>query len=188
MNQKEYNFRACLVFLALLWSLGLAGCATQSSPDPAMISSAGSGNQRRLQEITAEREDDSFSTDFGIGPGDLVEVSVPDIDTQMRVERVSPRGTIDLPIAGAIDVNGMSEPQLSAALTDAYSKYVKDPQVDVFVKSYSSRQAAVVGMVNKPGLYTVNRPNETILDLIGRAGGLAESGGSTIIFVPASRN
>jgi polysaccharide export outer membrane protein len=193
MNRKKSGPVACFVSLVILVAAGLSGCSAQNSPGSASNSpyAANGGeldSRQQLQAVAEERENDSFATSFGIGPGDILEISVPDIDAQKRVERVSPQGTVELPIAGSIDVNGLSEAQLNAAVADAYSKYVKDPEVDVFVKSYSSRQVAVVGMVNKPGLYTLNRRNETILDLIGRAGGISENAGSSIVFVPASPN
>lgn len=194
MNPKKCNLRASWVSLVLLSVLGPTACATRSSPGAATISSEGANgaeldSQQRLQKIEAKRESDSFSTDFGIGPGDILEISVPDVDEgKKREERVSPQGTIELPIAGSIQVSGLSEPQLHVALTKAFSRYIKDPQVDVFFKTYSSRQVAVVGMVNKPGLYTLNRRNETILDLIGQAGGMSDGAGSSIVFVPASEN
>ena len=192
INLKKCNLRGSLFSLVLLSVLGLPACATDSTQDPPAASSEGVtpaqlDSQQRLQEIAAKREHDSFSIDFGIGPGDVLEISVPDVDEgKKREERISPQGTIELPIAGSLQVSGLSEPQLHDALTKAYSKYIKDPQVDVFVKSYSSRQVAVVGMVNKPGLYTVNRRNETILDLIGEAGGMSDQAGSSIVFVPTS--
>jgi len=139
-------------------------------------------------ELAAKRQDDSFSTDFGIGPGDVMEISVPEVPElkDVREERVSPQGTIELPIAGTITVAGLTEAQVHDALVKALSRLVKDPQVDVFVKTYASRQVAVVGMVNKPGLYTLNRRNESILDLIGQAGGMSDGAGSSIIFIPSS--
>jgi protein involved in polysaccharide export with SLBB domain len=190
MKQEKNCLRASAVWFASLLLIILAGCAAENPPGSTTISanSAELNSRQQLEAIAEERENDSFATSFGIGPGDILEISVADIDQQKRVERVSPQGTIELPIAGSIDVSGLSESQVNAAVANAYSKYVKDPEVDVFVKSYSSRQVAVVGMVNKPGLYTLNRRDETILDLIGRAGGMSENAGSSIIFVPAPRN
>jgi protein involved in polysaccharide export with SLBB domain len=193
MNRKNTSPLTCLVSLVILVAAGLSGCSAQNSPgststSPYATNGGELDSRQQLQAIAQERENDSFATSFGIGPGDVLEISVPDIDQQKREERVSPQGTIELPIAGSVDVNGLSEAQVNTAVADAYSKYVRDPEVDVFVKSYSSRQVAVVGMVNKPGLYTLNRRNETILDLIGRAGGISENAGSSIVFVPASPN
>jgi len=189
---KNYSLTGFALSVVLLVLLGLAACATDVTPDAPEASSDGaarahSDGHGRLQELEAKRENDSFSTDFGIGPGDVLEISVPDVDEgKKREERVSPQGTIELPMAGSLQVSGLSEPQLHDALTKAYSKYIKDPQVDVFVKTFSSRQVAVVGMVNKPGLYTLNRRNESILDLIGQAGGMSDQAGSSIDFIPGS--
>lgn len=193
MNQGKRALRVSLVFLALLPLFGLAGCTPAGSSGSASAAPYGAqaaafNTQQQLQEITAERERDSFSTDFGIGPGDILEISIPDINQRKWEERVTPQGTIELPIAGSVNVDGLTEPQLNDAIAGAYSKYIKSPEVDVFVKNYVSREVAVVGMVNKPGLYTLNQRNETILDLIGQAGGLSQNAGSLIIFVPASRN
>lgn len=46
-----------------------------------------------------------------------------------------------------------------------------DPQVHVFVREYRSRQVAVIGAVEKPGLYNLSGEAETLLDLISQAGG-----------------
>jgi polysaccharide export outer membrane protein len=193
INLKNRNLKGGLLSLGLLLVFGVTACATKSSPGAATISSEGvngaASDQQRVQEIAAKREHDSFWTDFGIGPGDVLEISVADVpELTHRVERISPQGTIELPLAGSIQVGGLTEPQLHAVLTSAFSKYIEDPEVDVFVQSYSSRQVAVVGMVNKPGLYTLNRRNETISDLIGQAGGMSDNAGGSIIFVPALGN
>src|SRR5277367_3386237 len=61
-----------------------------------------------------------------------------------------------------------------------------DPQVEVYIKSYNSREVAVSGEVHAPGLYTISEPNETIRDLIVRAGGTTDGASSRIILTPAS--
>jgi protein involved in polysaccharide export with SLBB domain len=62
------------------------------------------------------------------------------------------------------------------------------PEVDVFVKEYRSRQVAVIGMVNTPGLVTLTGPNETVLDMMTRAGGLTATAADEIILMPAEEN
>ena len=179
-----------IVALALL----LPACATQSaSSTSAVLSNDSSGadaNQQRLQQLIEQRESDQFSTKFGLGPGDELEIAVPDVDElkSRTVERVSPQGDIELPIAGIVHVGGLTEAEARDAIIKALSRYVKDPQVDVFVSNYASRQVAVMGMVNKPGQYPLTRRNETILDLVGEAGGLSDGAGSSLIFLPGAAN
>jgi polysaccharide biosynthesis/export protein len=82
----------------------------------------------------------------------------------------------------------MTQDQVKAALEQHLLRYMRDPDVDVSVKEYHSRQVAVVGMVQKPGLYTLTSRSDTILDMISKAGGMTEKASSRIIFVPAPKN
>jgi protein involved in polysaccharide export with SLBB domain len=144
-------------------------------------------NSRRLETIWRIRTEQTLSTDFVIGPGDVIEVSVPDMEElKGRDARVSADDTINLPVVGTIDVNGMGEQAIREQLRIRLKEYMKDPQVHIFVKEYKSREVAVAGMVQKPGLYTLTRRSDTILDMIGRAGGMKENASTHIIFVPAS--
>jgi len=115
----------------------------------------------------------------------VIQVSVPDVqEIKSRVERVSARNTITIPIAGEVQVGGLTEQQAREAIRTALSRLVKDPQVDVFVKEYVSRQVAVIGMLNKPGLYSLTSRSNTILDMIGLAGGLNDRASDRVIFIP----
>jgi protein involved in polysaccharide export with SLBB domain len=147
------------------------------------------GHSGRLAELSAERSKDSFSPDFAVGPGDILEISVPDMEQlKDREARVSASGTITLPVVGVVDVGGMTQDQLKVALEKRLARYMRDPDVDVSVKEYHSREVAVVGMVQKPGLYTLETRSDTILDMISKAGGMTENASSRIIFVPAPKN
>ena len=116
----------------------------------------------------------------------MISISVPDVpEINSRVERVSAKNNIDLPVAGEIKVGGLTEDQAREAIRTALAKLVKDPDVNLFVKEYKSRQVAVVGMVNRPGLYSLNSRSDTILDLIGRAGGMNERASNVVMLVPA---
>ena len=109
---------------------------------------------------------------------------VPELRQQMV--RVSPEQTIDLPVAGVVHVDGMTEEGLGSALRKRLDKYIKDPEVDVFVKEYHSRQVAVMGMVQKPGFYTLMSRSETLLEMLGRAGGMNENASAQVIVVTES--
>ena len=60
-----------------------------------------------------------------------------------------------------------------------------DPQVELFVKSYSSREVAVTGEVHSPGMYIVNGPTETVHDLIIRAGGTTDNAAPKVMLTPS---
>jgi protein involved in polysaccharide export with SLBB domain len=189
--------RQSLAALIAVVSITVSGCASENKAPQAAFSatpvidtpdSASLGPDRQLEGIRQKRLNDSFAPVAAVGPGDLIQVSVPDVDEiKERTERVSLQGNITLPIAGAVHVAGLTDEQVAIAIREKLSKLVKDPEVDVVVLQYIGRQVAVVGMVNKPGLYTMNGRNDTILDMIGRAGGMNEGAGSSVLFIPASR-
>jgi polysaccharide export outer membrane protein len=159
------------------------------SPDPVIAPPVGSqGSDERLAELVAARNRDAFADKFTLGPGDLLQVSVLDVpELRAQVVRITTDGTISLPLVGTLIVAGLTEDELRAALLVRISKYVKDPEIKVLVKQYYSRQVAVTGMVQKPGVYTLESRTETLLEVLGRAGGLAENASREILFIPSAR-
>jgi polysaccharide export outer membrane protein len=59
-------------------------------------------------------------------------------------------------------------------------KYQNHPHVDVFVKAYSSKPAAVIGAVDKPGQFQLQR-RVRLLELVSLAGGPTERAGQRIL-------
>jgi polysaccharide biosynthesis/export protein len=152
------------------------------------------------------------ATDFAIGVGDVIEISVPGLEdfqaqgsgvaaggggassqgssSQQSLAddtvRVDGLGDINVPLLGHLHAAGLTEGQLRDELTHRLNKYMYDPQVELFVKSYSSREVAISGEVHSPGMYIVNGPTETIHDLIIRAGGTTDTAAPKIMLTPAN--
>jgi polysaccharide export outer membrane protein len=123
---------------------------------------------------------------FVLGPGDLLLISVPLIDQlKDRKVRVSEDDTIALPLVGEINVAGMTEKDLRAALADRIGKYMYHPQVEVFLDQAEDRQVAVLGAVKTPGRYVLASRADTVMTVIGRAGGITEGAASRIFLIPA---
>jgi polysaccharide export outer membrane protein len=115
-----------------------------------------------------------------------MQISVPSIDVlKDRAVRVSGDNTIALPLVGELRVYGLTESELRNALRRRLEKYMYDPQIEVFVKEYRSRQVAVTGAVDKPGHYNLTGASDTILDMITLAGGLREDAADRIVLIPA---
>ena len=180
----------------MLLSLTIAACsssqsqtgptATVAGPDPRIPSVANTDqNQERLAALWTKRTATEATVDYPIGPGDVIEVTVPGVDDlKDQIVRVGGNGKLDLPLVGTIQAAGLTEPQLRDQIKQALTKYMYDPQVDVFVKEYHSRQVAVVGAVRAPGLVTLNGTGETILDLITQAGGTTPDAADELVMLP----
>src|SRR5260370_23573925 len=143
----------------------------------------------RLDALYRARTHGDTVADYPIGPGDIVQISVPPIDElRERTVRVEADGSISLPMLGALQAGGLTEKQLRAELTERLKTYMYKPEGDVFVKEYRSRQVAVIGLVNNPVPETLTSPNETVLDMMTGAGGLTATAADEIILMPAEEN
>jgi len=126
---------------------------------------------------------DSGRDDYRIGRQDLLEIRVFGVDELDQTVRVSDDGAITLPLLGRLVVAGLTKSELEALIARLLGeRYVRDPQVTVFVKEYESKKVAVSGAVKKPGTYEM-LGRKTVLEMISVAGGLdVEPGREIIIF------
>jgi polysaccharide export outer membrane protein len=153
--------------------------APPPSSQPAPVS-AGTAGIERLPE-TAPREDDSYR----IGPGDLLDVRVYGRAELTREVRVTNEGRIRLPFLEEIQVACQTEVQLAEMIATQYRKYLRDPQVDVFVREYKSQPVSVIGSVMQPGRFQLQR-RVRLLELLTFAGGPGGSAGGVVHIVRGS--
>jgi polysaccharide export outer membrane protein len=157
-----------------------------ASAPSASVDRANSADIERLARLWRERQQEKFQTEYPIGPGDVIEISVPAIEElRTRTVRVSGDGTISLPFVGKLEAAGLTEEQLQSAIAQALLKYMYNPRVVTFVREYHNKQVAVLGAVMKPGLYSLNTGSDTILDMISQAGGMGPGADPKIYLIPA---
>lgn len=174
--------------LALVLAVSAVGCAANRSVASPVAHPEQASNSQLLEELWKNRLHDEVGSDLTLGPGDLLEISVPMEQLRRREVRVSPEDTIELPYVGVMSVKGMTEEKLTRALQRRLSRYMYAPPVSLFVRQYGSREVAVVGAVSRPGLYTLRNRTDTLMDMINRAGGMMTDAAPKVILVPASAN
>lgn len=115
--------------------------------------------------------------EYKIGVGDRVSVQVwksPELSVEVPVR---PDGKISVPLVGDVTAASKSTQQLSAQLAEAFSAYVRNPQVTVIVRDPVSanflRRVRVTGAVGEP-VSVAHQQGMTVLDLIVLAGGVTE--------------
>jgi polysaccharide export outer membrane protein len=124
--------------------------------------------------------------DYPIGPGDVLTVTVPAMEEiGSRKVRVSAEGQIELPLIGTVQAGGRTEDGLAQELDSRLKQYMFAPQASVFVDEYRNREVAVVGEVNKPGVFVLNSSSETVLDILTEAGGVAATAADELVLIPA---
>jgi polysaccharide export outer membrane protein len=141
--------------------------------------------QAKDQAVAPEAREarDAFVRAYRIGPGDLLEIKVFEVEELDQVVRVSEDGSITLPLLGRVVVEGLTQDGVVQKLTGLLqAKYVKKPQVTIFIKEYKNQQVAVIGAVEKAGSYElVGRRN--LLQIISMAGGFSETAGDEIFIL-----
>jgi polysaccharide export outer membrane protein len=124
-----------------------------------------------------------------LGPGDLIEIGVFDTPELSQKVRVSSDGKITLSLIGEIQVNGMTPEALRSLVAADLVKgrFVRNPQVSVFVSGYAGQVAYLDGEVNRPGAYPLLRSHR-LLDLIAVAGGPSARAGDSVTITKAGAN
>jgi polysaccharide export outer membrane protein len=118
---------------------------------------------------------------FPIGPGDFLDVSeyhTPEFHSEVRV---SPSGTIMLPMIHEVKVGGLDEQAAARAIEAALvaQGMLLHPQVSVLVTSYAGQDVSVLGEVVRPGVYPYTL-HHRLLDLISEASGITPSAGRLV--------
>lgn len=109
--------------------------------------------------------------DYLIGPDDVLKISVYREEDMDRVVRVSSDGYISFPLLGRVRAEGLTVSQLERNLIMELIKYLKNPQVTVFINEYST--ITVSGQVEKPGSYPL-RGELSVIEAISMAGGFTK--------------
>jgi polysaccharide biosynthesis/export protein len=127
--------------------------------------------------------DSAVSKDrYTIGPDDVLQINVwhePDVSGTVSVR---PDGRISLPLIGDLVASGLTPLKLQETLTNKFKAYLSNPEIDVTVKQVKSKVFNVLGEVQHPGSFALNRP-VTVLDAIGLAGGFRDFAKVTRIYV-----
>ena len=118
------------------------------------------------------------SPSLPISFGDLIQVNVfdnPDLSGSLRVDS---KGAVELPLGGAIKVNGMTAAEAGTAIATRLKEagILLDPHVTVLILEYQSQGVTITGEVRNPGVYPLFG-NRTVLDMVAMAGGLNENAG-----------
>src|SRR2546428_5526550 len=121
---------------------------------------------------------------YRIGPGDVLDIRILNRPQLSREAiRVEGNGMIRMPlIDGEVQAACRTEGELSKEIADRYLKFYRNPQVDVFIKEYHSRQVAIIGAVNEQGRFELQR-RYRLLDLLAFAKGPSDKAGQTINIV-----
>jgi polysaccharide export outer membrane protein len=161
--------RSFTVLVALIFS-----AANDYAQSVAVTESNGiqpSNTARMDATPVVDLQTDRATSQFTLGPSDVIRVNVWKNTDLSQTVTVGPDGFVSLPLLGDVHVAGMTANQLAQSLSSRLTSYVVSAQVTVSVVEIRSRQVYVTGQVGKPGGYSLVAPI-TVLQLLAQAGGL----------------
>ena len=121
---------------------------------------------------------------YRIGSGDVLNIRILNRPNLSReAVRVEGNGMIRMPLIDTdIQAACLTEGELAKQISNLYTKYYKNPQVDVFIKEYHSKQVAIIGAVNDQSRFELQR-RVRLLELLTYAKGPSPKAGQTINIV-----
>jgi polysaccharide export outer membrane protein len=109
------------------------------------------------------------ANEYRIAPPDVVQIRSKRVrEIAGYSERVSPDGTMNLPLLGSVFVAGKTQQELAHDLEGMARAYYQDADVSVHVVGYHSQKIFVFGEVASPGPYSYTGAN-TLLRLMAQA-------------------
>jgi polysaccharide export outer membrane protein len=108
------------------------------------------------QRLMVDPEPD-FDT-YRLGPGDGIFVGVqrfPDLSFQATLDL---QGNVVVPLAGAINLEGLTLDEARQAVFEIYNRYVVNPDVSLTLTAQRPVQVTIVGEVTRPGFYPLPAP------------------------------
>lgn len=132
---------------------------------------------KKVNRATAPK---SFVDSYTLGAGDRLRVDIFNVPEYSGEFYVLGDGAINLPVIGAIPIQGLTVQRASSLLTAYFSRYVKRPIVTISVLAPRPVQFAIAGEVTRAGSYTIpftadNRKFPSISQAIQLAGGTTQT-------------
>ncbi len=162
---------------------GLAGtlvCAAQTAPSagaagpsPTPVSNVVSADSTTSTTNSAQFK--SRNPRYHIEAGDTFDLTF-DLSPEFNQTAVAvqPDGYVTLKGVGELKVAGLTVPELTATLHEAYGKILNNPVISVVLKEFEKPYFIANGQVSKPGKYEMHG-NMTVYQAIAVAGGFQSS-------------
>ena len=154
--------------IRLLTIMGIVGVmattALAQSKAPSAI------NPTPTSDSSQEKSSLIVTTDYIIGPEDVLDITVwKNVDLSKTVQ-VRPDGRISLPLIGDVVAVSRTSAQLTEEISTRLKSYMENPTVSIVVKEVNSYAIFVLGEVVKPGRLPL-KSKTTLLQAITLASG-----------------
>tara|TARA_B100001540_G_C15764677_1_gene623396 strand:+ start:427 stop:1545 length:1119 start_codon:yes stop_codon:yes gene_type:complete len=107
---------------------------------------------------------------YSIGSGDVINVSITDIDDIDGSYTISPNGDVTIPYVGQVVIDGKTKEEAQAFINDVLKTYYQEPETIVKIEQYNSAYVYITGAINRPLAILLSEQPLKILDALIKAG------------------
>lgn len=172
---KKLKENTMVSFGVLLFCILLTpAAAAQESPGQAPGTATNEG--KSAEEVTATADES-----YRVGPGDVLDIVVSKQPEYSRTGvRVDNNGMIQIP-RDEVELMAACKTvrEIANEIKDRYRRYLRNPFVYVEVREFHSQPVAVIGAVNSPGRFQLQR-RVKLLELLTFVNGPSERAGGSI--------
>lgn len=104
--------------------------------------------------------------------GDALTIAVWKEEALRMEVRVLPDGSITFPLAGRVEVAGLTTQQVEERIAGKIKQYIPAAVVTVSVTGIDGSRVYVLGKVAEPGLVALMSPSTTVLQVLSQVGGV----------------
>jgi polysaccharide biosynthesis/export protein len=131
----------------------------------------------------SELRTEAISSGYILGPGDQVSIDFFNVPEYNAEKRVLVDGTLNLPIVGKVQVEGLTIEDTVEHLAVVYGSYLRTPIVTVDLIAPRPISIGISGEVNRPGSYNIDLVDgdsenivkwPTVVEAVQLAGGITE--------------
>lgn len=158
--------------LTFLTPIILASLMLHASELPGWAANSADANGAVPQVDVADKSSLIVTSDYIIGPEDVLEITVWKNNDLSKTVQVRPDGRVSVPLIGDVSAVGRTSVQLTQEISDRLKSYMENPTVSIVVKEVNSYSIFILGEVVKPGRLPL-KTKTTLLQAITLAGGFS---------------
>lgn len=124
-----------------------------------------------------------LAADYALAPGDLLRVQVyqqPDLSMEVRVQD---NGQLSYPLIGPLPLAGLTVVQAEKLIESGLrsGQFLRHPQVSISVLQVRGHMVSVLGHVQRPGRFPIEKPGLRLSELLAQAGGVTAVGADSVV-------
>ncbi len=139
--------------------------------------------------VEAVQATPGWPADYTLAAGDLLRVHVyqqPDLSMEVRVQD---NGQLSYPLIGPLQLAGLSVVQAERLIEAGLrsGQFLRHPQVSISVVQVRGHLVSVLGHVQRPGRFPIEKPGLRLSELLAQAGGVTAIGADGLVLLGTRR-